>query len=83
MAKFILEYSRSPYMGAICNSVGDVADNIWCVAPYGEGIESLTIVYGAGVSVFCTDLASFYQILDLVSQHYDKVCIFVKDKDED
>ena len=80
MSKFVLEYSKSSCADTIVNSISDVAESVWSVAPYGERISKLTIVYGAGVSVFCTELASFYQILGLISQHHDRIWIVVYEK---
>jgi hypothetical protein len=82
MAKFILEFSRSKYMGTLCNSVGEVADSIWGVVGYGEEIQMITIVYGAGITLSCVDLASFYHIINLISQHHDRIAIYIKEIEE-
>lgn len=75
MSKFVLQYSRSG-VDTIVGSVGEVADSIWGVAPHGD-IKLVTIVYGAGVTVHCTDLGSFYQVLHLISQQNDRISIYV------
>jgi hypothetical protein len=79
MAKYVLQYSSSGCADTTVGSVGEVADSVWGVAPYGD-IELITMVYGAGVTLHCTDLGSFYQILNLVAQHNDRISIFLVER---